>query len=200
MRKFNLIILLSLSCLFAAAQDQASIAPSYRNIIKIDPIRFFSSTFQLSYERLVDKDKSLNFSAGLIYKDTESESVNGFRGEFQFRYFILEREIYNPARKIYFAPFIFDQYVDVINRNYYNSSGMQEQYSYKTNAFGGGIVMGVNWVFSKRFVIDAFLGGGVRTSNMDKNNNVYYTNNNGIMDYGYKGIFPRVGLDLGFTF
>ncbi len=200
MRKFNLIMLLSLSCLFAAAQDQASIAPSYRNIIKIDPIRFFSSTFQLSYERLVDKDKSLNFSAGLIYKDTESESVNGFRGEFQFRYFILEREIYNPTRKIYFAPFIFDQYVDVINRNYYNSNGIQEQYSYKTNAFGGGIVMGVNWVFSKRFVIDAFLGGGVRSSNMDKNYSAYYTNNNGIMDYGYKGIFPRVGLDLGFTF
>jgi len=38
----------------------------------------------------------------------------------------------------------------------------------------------------------------VRTSNLPKRVDYYYED--GLMDYGYKGIFPRVGLDLGFTF
>ena len=66
MRKFNLIVLISFSYLFVNAQDQGS-AAAYRNSIKISPLSFFSSTFQLSYERLVGMDKSLNFSVGLTY-------------------------------------------------------------------------------------------------------------------------------------
>lgn len=199
MRKFNLVILLSFSYLFVVAQDQISEPAAYRNSIKINPISFFTSTFQLSYERLVGKDKSLNFSAGLTYKDSDNESVSGYRGEFQFRYFVLQRETNRASRKLYFAPFVFDQYADVINRNYYNYlNQIQEEYRYKVNSFGAGVVIGVNWTFARRFVLDAFVGGGVRTSNMDNNSNFYL--NNGLMSYGYKGIFPRVGLDLGFTF
>lgn len=198
MRKFNLIVILSLCYIFVAAQDQGSLPAAYRNSIKISPLSFFSSTFQMSYERLVGQDQSLNFSAGLIYKDSDSKSVNGFRGEFQFRYFVLKRETFNATRKLYFAPFVFDQYADVTDQNYFNFGGSQDIYSYKVNAFGAGIVMGVNWVFSKRFVIDTFLGGGVRSSNMDKTQDSY--NDDGIMGYGYKGIYPRVGFDLGFTF
>jgi hypothetical protein len=197
MRKFNLIILLSISFLFAAAQDQGG-GPVYRNSLKINPLSFFSSTFLMSYERLTGNDQSLNFSAGLISKDSDNKTENGFRGEFQFRYFVLERNIYNPARKLYFAPFVFDQYVDVTDRNTYNIYGVLETRHYNVNAYGAGIVMGVNWVFSRRFVVDAFLGGGVRTSNMNTNDNIF--NDDGLMGYGYKGIFPRVGLDLGFTF
>lgn len=203
MRKLSLIVLLSFAYFFVDAQDQviepdAYPAP-YRNIIKINPLSFFSSTFQMSYERLIGSDKSLNFSAGLTYKDDDYESVSGYRGEFQFRYFVLQRETTRAARKLYFAPFVFDQYTEVIERNY-NSYPYQalDEYRYKVNSFGAGVVMGVNWTFAKRFVLDAFVGGGVRTSNMNNVTNSYI--DNGLMGYGYKGIFPRVGLDLGFTF
>ena len=198
MRKFKLIILLSFSYLFVAAQDQGSEPAAYRNSIKINPLSFFSSTFQLSYETRIAKDQSLNFSAGLIYKDTDSKSVNGYRGEFQFRYFVLQRETISAVRKLYFAPFVFDQYADVIDRNYYNYIGTQDIYHYKVNSFGAGVVMGVNWTFARRFVIDTFVGGGVRTSNMNNRSSSYI--DDGILGYGYKGIFPRVGLDIGFTF
>lgn len=199
MRKLSLIVLLSFSYVFVAAQDQVMEPQGYRNSIKIDPMRFFSSTFQISYERLVCSDKALNFSAGLTYKDDDYESVSGYRGEFQFRYFVLQRETTRAARKLYFAPFVFDQYTDVTERNfYYDPYQVTDEYRYKVNSFGAGIVMGVNWTFAKRFVIDAFVGGGVRTSNMNNPSNSYI--DDGLMGYGYKGIFPRVGLDLGFTF
>ena len=198
MRIFNLIVLLSFSYLFVNAQDQGS-AAAYRNSIKINPLSFFSSTFQLSYERLVGMDKSLNFSVGLTYKDSDYESVNGYRGEFQFRYFVLQRETIKTNRKLYFAPFVFDHYTDVTERNYnYNFSTSQDFYRYRVNSVGAGVVIGVTWTFAKRFVLDTFVGGGVRTSNM--NNNSQFFINDGLMGYGYRGIFPRIGLDLGFTF
>jgi hypothetical protein len=201
MRKLKLIVLICLTYFTLAAQDKESESNAYRNSFKINPLSFFSSTFQMSYERLVADDKSLNISAGLTYKDSDDESVSGFRGEFQFRYFVLQRETANASRKLYFAPFIFDQYTDVTDRNYYYSypyPGYDDTYRYNVNSFGAGIVMGFNWTFAKRFVLDAFVGGGVRTSNLKKNSDYYF--DDGLMGYGYKGIFPRVGLDLGFTF
>jgi hypothetical protein len=201
MRKLSLIVLICLSNLVVSAQDNGNEPKVYRNSFKINPLSFFSSTFQMSYERLVGEDKSLNFSAGLTYKDSDDESVSGYRGEFQFRYFVLQRETANASRKLYFAPFVFDQYTDVTDRNYYYSypyAGYDETYKYNVNSFGAGIVMGFNWIFAKRFVLDAFVGGGVRTSNLEKISNYYF--DDGLMGYGYKGIFPRVGLDLGFTF
>jgi hypothetical protein len=202
MRKFSLIIFLGVTCLFVSAQGQDSKPAVYRNSLKVNPLSFFSSTFQMSYERLIGTDKSINISAGLTYKDSEEKSVNGYKGEFQFRYFILQRETPRVCRKLYFAPFIFDQYTEVTDRNYYYYypyPGYDDNYSYNVNSVGVGIVMGVNWVFAKRFVLDAFVGGGVRTSNEPARSKEYYYED-GLMDYGYKGIFPRVGLDLGFTF
>ena len=199
MNRLKLILILSFSCLFASAQDQAVKQDAFRNIFKISPLSFFSSTFQVSYERLTGSDKSLNFSAALTYKDSENEAVTGYRGEFQFRYFILQHETPRAKRKLYFAPFIFDQYTDVTEHGYYYYPYQGPgDYSYKVNSFAAGVVGGVNWTFAKRFVMDIFVGGGVRTSNA-KNINTYYYND-GLMGYAYKGIFPRVGFDLGFTF
>jgi hypothetical protein len=199
MRKLNLILILSFSFLFAAAQDQEGKTEVFRNSLKVNPLSFFSGTFQMSYERLIGSDKSLNFSAGLTYKDSEDENVTGYKGEFQFRYFILQRETPRANRRLYFAPFIFDQYSEVLQHNAYNGLGISGKYQYDVNSFGTGIVMGVNWVFSKRFVIDAFIGGGVRTSNARPSYNNYFIDDS-LFGYAYKGIFPRIGLDLGFTF
>jgi hypothetical protein len=201
MRQFSLIIFLCFAYSVVSAQDQESKPVVYRNSLKVNPLSFFSGTFQMSYERLIGTDKSINISAGLTYKDSDSKTVNGYRGELQYRYFVLQRETPRASRKLYFAPFVFDQYTDVTDRDYYYSypyPGYDDNYHYTVNSVGAGIVMGVKWVFAKRFVLDAFVGGGVRTSNLPRHSEYYYED--GLTDYGYKGIFPRIGLDLGFTF
>jgi hypothetical protein len=203
MYKFSLIVLLSISFLFVVAQDKGNEPAAYRNSISINPIRFTTSTFQMSYDRLIGKDKSINISAGLTYKDNESESVSGYRGEFQLRYYVLQHETARVSRKIYAAPFVFDQYTDVTDKNRYSydpygNGTLQSDYRYNVNSFGAGFVMGLKWIFAKRFVLDGFVGGGVRTSNRNNSSSAYIDNS--LMGYGYKGIFPRIGVDIGFTF
>ncbi|MEI6750628.1 MAG: DUF3575 domain-containing protein [Bacteroidales bacterium] len=201
MRKFNLLLILSITFLYAVAQDQGEKQVTFLNSIKVNPLRFVSSTFHMSYERLIGKDKSLNLSAGLTYKDSENESVSGYRGEIQFRYFVLQHKTDEVCRKLYFAPFAFDQYTDVTDHNYYDPYNLypsSQDNRYFVNSFGAGLVAGLNMIFAKRFVLDAFVGGGVRTSNMDRNSSTFLDNS--LMGYGYKGIFPRIGFDIGFTF
>jgi hypothetical protein len=201
MRKLGLIALISLCCLYVAAQDQGSEPVIYKNSFKVSPLGFFNSTFLMSYERLIGNDKALDFTAGITYKSSDDESVNGYRGEFRFHYFIMQRVTSKASRKVYFAPFLFDQYTKVTEPNYYYNYPYpteEDTYTYDVNSVGFGVVMGVNWIFARRFVLDAFIGGGLKTSNMDDSSSSYL--DDGLNGYGYKGIFPRVGLDLGFTF
>jgi hypothetical protein len=60
------------------------------------------------------------------------------------------------------------------------------------------MLFGWSFSFANRINLDIYTGGGLRkTFNYD--NNAYYYDN-GVFDYAYSGISPRLGIDIGFWF
>ena len=55
------------------------------------------------------------------------------------------------------------------------------------------MLFGMQYVFAERVHIDFYIGGGLRKA--DKEN--YYDT---VVEPGYSGLAPKLGIDLGFSF
>ena len=91
-----------------------------------------------------------------------------------------------------------NQYFETESKTYDNNGN----YIWQTDtfdAFGGGMLFGWSFSFANRINLDIYTGGGIRkTFNYDPAENTYYSD--GVFDYGYSGIVPRLGIDIGFWF
>jgi len=192
-----------LMCCFVAiaATAQDTKEKDYTGIVKFSPIQFLYNTFQLGYEQRMTRTSSFNISAGISYVDNDTKYTEGYTGEFQYRYYILRDETSadNSLHNFYVGPYL--------NFKYFNMERISTQYIWdgtnnlsttlvekdKFNAYNFGLLAGINNVVAKRFHIDLYLGGGIKTSDatiFDKN----------FTEPGYKGIAPKFGFDLGVNF
>jgi len=179
------------------AQDEASLDSSnYKNEFKFSPVEFFSSTFQLCYERSLKPGKSVAFISGLIYdKDWYGDERTGFKAEVQYRYSLFTSIGKKTTKNLFFAPFLMYKYVNGYTE--YWEENYQGYHYYKAreiiNTAFGGVMFGLKWQFLDRLVIDIYFGGGFRYSDND-------LNYEGIGDPSYTGIAPKGGIDIGFLF
>ncbi|MFW6352134.1 MAG: hypothetical protein ACOC2E_07080, partial [Bacteroidota bacterium] len=187
MKKLCLIILLSVTSLFALAQNEPE--KNYRNYITFNPFQFIDNTFAMAYERFISNDQSLSLEAGAIY---EEEYREGFYGEFQYRYFIHDDVLWTDNNlKIFFSPYLQYKYVEE-NESYWGIDEMKEV-EYKINSYGAGILVGLKLTIIERLVFDVYLGGGIRRTNdfRSEGDEYYY---DGVWDAGYNGIAPKAGM------
>jgi len=195
-------IFLALIVLFASTMLKAQVlatanSPEYKNVLKMSASLFTRSTFQMGYERFFQPNTSFYLTAGLTFQDSDNEKVWGVRNEAQMRFHVYT--VVNPhqSSRLYFAPYIMNQYFET-EGNVYDDYG---NYTWQTDtfdAFSGGMLFGWSYSFANRINLDIYTGGGIRkTFNYD--NHDYY-NDNGVFDYGYSGIVPRLGIDIGFWF
>jgi hypothetical protein len=193
------VIIFCFVTLAATAQDKKE--KDFTGIVKFSPIQFLYNTFQLGFEQRMTNVSSFNISAGISYVDNDNKYTEGYIGEFQYRYYILREETSteNSLHNLYIGPYL--------NFKYFNMERTTTQYIWdgvnnvytdlvekdRFNAYNFGILAGINNVIAKRFHIDLYLGGGIRTSDASIfDQNVY--------DPGYKGIAPKFGFDLGINF
>lgn len=172
-------------------------SPEYRNVLKMSASLFTRSTFQLGYERFLNPNTSFYFAGGLTFKDSDYEKVWGVRTEAQMRFHVYS--VINPreSSRLYFAPYLLNQYFE-IEGDRYNNYGNYYWQTESFDAFGGGMLFGWSFSFANRINLDIYTGGGFRkTFNYDPDVN-YYDDN--VLDYGYSGIVPRLGIDIGFWF
>ena len=59
-------------------------------------------------------------------------------------------------------------------------------------ASGFGVITGFNIVMAKRFHLNIYVGGGIRTSDGNDAETIF--------DVDYRGIVPRAGLNFGINF
>jgi|APIni6443716594_1056825.scaffolds.fasta_scaffold238254_2 hypothetical protein len=199
MKKIVLVILISAFTSGAYAQILATAnSPEYKNILKMSVSQFTRSTFQMGYERFFDPNTSLFLAAGLSFKDSESEKMFGIRSEAQMRFHVFTLIKPRESHRLYFAPYLLNQYYETEIKVYDNYSN----YFWQTDtfdAFGGGMLFGWSFSFANRINLDIYTGGGLRkTFNYDPAENTYYDDD--VFDYGYSGIVPRLGIDIGFWF
>jgi hypothetical protein len=199
MKKIFLSILIVASASGAFAQILATAnSPEYKNILKMSVSQFTRSTFQMGYERFVAPTSSLFLAAGLSFEDSDYNKTFGIRTEAQMRFHVFTVIKPKDSHRLYFAPYLLNQYFETENMTYDNNGNSMWQTD-TFDAFGGGMLFGWSFSFANRINLDIYTGGGIRkTFNYDPSENTYY--NESVFDYGYSGIVPRLGIDIGFWF
>ena len=206
-------ILLFIITLFSTVQAQES-------LIKVSPFHFFNATFNMSFEKKITSDKSINLSGGFHLRDRDYISYGegdavGWTGEFQLRKYLVK---YNSDLSgIFVAPFFKGSYFDitynddiwyVTEESYYDADGIwypqEGEYIMETSndeikSVQGGVLMGVQYVIKDVISLEFYLGGGIQYSEVEGNSedNWRYDSSLG---RGYNGVIPKIGFNVGAAF
>ncbi|MFZ4546434.1 MAG: DUF3575 domain-containing protein [Bacteroidales bacterium] len=172
-------------------------SPEYKNILKMSASLFTRSTFQMGYERFFNPNTSFLVSAGMSFKDSDYEKVWGVRTEAQMKFHVYTVVKPLQSHRLYFAPYLMNEYYETEGSHYdYNGNSYWQTETF--DAFGGGMLFGWSFSFANRINLDIYTGGGLRKTFNYDNSEYYY--DNGVFDYAYSGISPRLGIDIGFWF
>jgi len=198
MKKIFFILCITITTSGSYSQVLATAnSPEYKNILKMSVSLFTQSTFQLGLERFVKPTTSIYITAGFSLQNSDYENNWGIRNELQMKFNVFTLLKPATSQRLYFAPYIMNQYY-VTERNTYDGYGNPYWQSDSFDAFSGGMLFGWSFSFANRVNLDIYTGGGIRkTFNYDMADNYY---DNSIFDYGYSGIVPRLGIDIGFWF
>lgn len=204
----------------AQLTDAVEPAPK-KNSFKFTPQAFFVSTFMLSYERYIASGVTLQVTGGLMsaqknnndsytnssgnnvdYKDKDKASGGLVEGMLKY-YFLKGRShmsgLYaGPYTKYSKNRFQINSATYDPNTGYSNPSTID----YHIETIEGGAVFGYQVVIKNAFVMDMFVGGGVKSSN--NTSPLTYTRHDDsfhiLERQDYSGVIPRAGFRLGFVF
>ena len=200
MKRTTLFIIALLSLTTLNAQER---------LIKISPFHFSDATFNISVEKSMKSDYTLNFSGGvhLLEDGWDARDEKGVTSEIQLRKYVLSfRNSESKLNGIYVAPFAQISYFRMHNiyRNWiyeyddvtgdYVGSFLEETNVNASSKSGqAGVVMGVQYIMSDVILVDFFLGGGVQYAVESGNRDRY----NDIGSRFYTGVMPKIGFNVG---
>ncbi|PWS26938.1 hypothetical protein DHW03_13020 [Pedobacter yonginense] len=175
MKKLFLCALTALAFLGAKAQDA-------QNTIKINPLSALLSTGSVFYERKIND--GISAQLGLAYTGIKLEDVKftGVAITPEVRFYLKQKAISG----LYAAPFLRYQ-------NYTVTDGTDKG---KYNSFGGGALIGRQWVYGSGFVLDLFFGPSYNSGTYKATQG----NNEPDIKGGIEGFGIRTGIALGFGF
>lgn len=159
-------------------------AKAQENVLKINIFSPIVKTFNISYERKVSATGSFQLGAfytGYTSGDTE---FKGFGITPEYRFYLSETEA--PAG-VYVAPFV--RYMDFdLTDEATTSKG-------NISMFGGGLVIGKQWIFKEKISLDAFVGPQYTTGDVKVKSGTDSFDTD-----VFDGFGVRAGLTLGFAF
>lgn len=181
--------------LFTIVALTAGTAQAQGNIFKINILSPIVRTGSVFYERTIADDKSVQLGAFYTGFNVGETRFSGFGITPEFRkYFTKSKQA--PAG-FYVAPFLRYQSFKLKvepSEDWDDESGTEAKGS--LNTFGGGLIVGNQWILGERFVIDAFFGpsynaGGVKAESGEEEN----------FDVGsFSGFGIRTGIAFGLKF
>ncbi|MBX2966413.1 MAG: DUF3575 domain-containing protein [Cyclobacteriaceae bacterium] len=178
MKKVTFIALVV--CLMVAAN-----AVHAQNVVKINILSPVVKTLNVSYERAINENSS--FQLGFFYSfwSNDVTKFNGFGITPEYRFYLSQT---SAPEGVYVAPFLR-----------YQSFGLEDSDDSSSKAdfstFGGGVVIGKQWVFKEKITLDIFLGPAYysgKLSGQSGNDNW----DTGVFD----GFGVRTGINFGFQF
>lgn len=179
MKKFITLSLAAFTVFAAQAQQ------SPRNALKINPISALIKTGNISYERAIAKNQSVQLGAFYSGFGIGDFKYDGFGITPEYRYYFGgEGKVLNGG---YVAPFARYQQFSIGEKN--------SNAKAKFETIGGGAVMGWAKSWDSGFVLDLFAGPSY-------NNIRFKTGQESDFDVkaGIKGFGLRTGISIGFTF
>jgi hypothetical protein len=129
------------------------IAISPQNVLKINPLSLFTLTTSVFYERIINEQMSgqLGFFYTFPGVTIAHTSYRGFGLTPEFRYYVFSE----APNGFYVGPFLRYQRFTL---KYQEDGNQFDGQSGTFTAFGGGGLLGYQWVFGKRVSLDAFFG------------------------------------------
>ena len=210
MKKLPILSIFSLLLIFLFSSNVSSQeAFEYHNNIKLNPVEMANSEFKLTYERFFSDHKySVSLMPSLIYYRDGDEYEQGWQAQAQFRWYVLHLNEMNGTKFWFFQNVgiyggVYGLYLDYEQRyNQYDWDPVSGQQIIKVNdqtitAGEGGVILGVQLDITKRFCLDLYFGGGLRTANVE--NSLEDAELYG-GDRSYEGIKPTGGLQFGLYF
>jgi Protein of unknown function (DUF3575) len=134
----------------------ATAASAQQNVIKINILAPIVKTFNVQYERALNDNSSLQL--GFFYTGFSSgdSKFSGFGITPEYRFYLSETA---APQGVYIAPFVRYQSFS-IEDDVTNSEG-------DFSAFGGGVIIGKQWIFKEKIALDMFLGPAYYSGKVD---------------------------------
>lgn len=181
MKKLFILTLLVLVSFRIYSQSEEKFA------IKINPLSVFLSTGSMFFEGKLNNRTSLQMGVAYTGLELGDLKYNGIILTPEVRFYAKQRSISG----FYIAPYLRYQNFNISLEDPASNSEMV----YKS--FGGGLLLGRQWVYSSGFVFDLFAGPSYN------NGDITYKSGDRKEDdfaFGLKGSGIRVGIAIGFGF
>ena len=188
--------------LFAAGLVLAAgTASAQNNVLKINVLSPLVKTGSFFFEHKLSESSS--FEIGGLFtswsiNDADTD-VTGFAITPEYRFYLSNTK--KAMEGFYVGPFLRYQNLTLKNTSTYtdfdnngNTVTRTEESAAELNTFGGGVVVGHQWLFKQRFSLDTFLGPSFNGGSIS-----YKTTSNG-SDTIDPGPFDGFGIRTGVTF
>ncbi|MEY2638879.1 MAG: hypothetical protein RIR90_361 [Bacteroidota bacterium] len=164
--------------LVASAQDGEK-----KNLVKVNMLSPLVRTGSFFYERKISSNSSLQL--GVFYTGSKFDELKlrGFGITPEFRYYASEK---GAMEGFYLAPFLRYQHYEITELM--NKGTL--------NTFGGGLLIGKQWIFTKGISVDMFAGPSYNTGSVK----VIDGTDNFDLPGGVNGFGVRAGLTVGIAF
>lgn len=211
MKKYVLVIasIMSFFCITTKAQNT-----EYKNALRISPVQFANSTFEVNYERYFnDKKHGVVISPALLLKQNDPESLTGFKGNVQYRFYFAHLHKDNNKTWIFSnLAFYGGTYVQYLTatEEYWASYGdidlgyVERIFEKDINSIEGGVLLGMQIDIIPRLTLDFNFGGGIKFADVEDSITPFLNGDRnfsyGVLDREYTGVVPQGALQLGFNF
>ncbi len=176
MRKLIFLVLSIMACTNLFAQKE--------NAIKINILSPIVKTFNVQYERKLNATSSAQLGFFYTGYSVSETSFSGFGITPEYRFYLSEVE---AIQGVYIAPFL--RYQDFSLTESITSSKATMA------TFGGGVILGKQWLFKDKIVLDLFFGPSYSSGAL-KITSGSATFNTNVFD----GFGLRAGVCFGFAF
>ena len=209
-----LLVLLAMApAVFAqqAPQEQVTPRPQYNNSFRFSMIKMLGATMELSYERAMGQGKYGLVLTGNLNAGGGNISRFGFGSELMYRmYFhplkyVPRRVPYTGNTKfygMYFGPFlkggqtwVEEERFDVDVNGQLGGARIAEAVM---GTVGGGAVLGLQWAFGHKVIVDINMGGVARYSTRMSGDELFTRPN--VLQPHFTGVSPRFDIQFGFAF
>jgi hypothetical protein len=211
--KYLIILIMSVLCQFGVAQDmplEGKFDYQYNNVLRLSPIELGRAEFQVGYERyFAHRTQSLVLNPSIIKGSRGTETKDGYQLMVQYRFYLsqLQRATNETLNMFnigfYAAPYVLGlTYKETYEYGIYDPLTFEQDFQLieeAVDALEGGALLGIQLDITRRIVLDFFVGGGIRESNVTSSN-TEGRNEYGILDLAYSGVKPRIGFQMGITF
>lgn len=227
MKNLIALFLFTIITIIGFAQTEESIdndKKPAKNIIKLSPFHFAANTFQMSYERRLKNNSSLQLSSGYTLKGNNSQYysstynyydyVSGGNIELSIRKYISQNDILAQTdKKSRFLPFVaaylmsdyyyaknsyYSYYYDYSSGSQINAGGIS---SGSLASIGAGVLLGIQLVAADILFVDMYFGGGIKNSFIiDGENTNFHSGIPGALAAPYVGVLGKAGFQVGVKF